>query len=122
MRKLIAVIPDKVEMDLGPLLAIATMFQIEQIENGMDLNLPATKVKRQYLTPAGLSRDDVLMSHFTPQGVFSITQCQNWLTKVGFGTKVNSLLSRMKRAGHIRGLGKGKYQFVKPLKPAASEK
>lgn len=111
MKKITATVPDNLDGTiLANLLAVATEFRIETL-NGGAAEEPKTKRNTVY----GKTATSVIMDHYTPDGVFNKHVSDGWLQAVGYASSTShTSLSRLVKSGHVRALGSGRFQFVKP--------
>lgn len=105
MKKLTAIFPDNVDINLGLIAKVATEVKIETLTNG---KLPVTR--HHGLEPV----DGVIMKHFTPSGSFRSSMAEEWIMKEGYQAKsAYGALSDLVKLGKIERLHKGAYRFVK---------
>lgn len=120
MKRIVAIVPDDAEIDLGPLLAKALDFRIERIT---DDPVPPVPRKVRNTLSDGRTAHSIIMEHYTPSGEFLGTNAQRWLEPLGYSSgAAGSALKRLSRKGFIRNLGSGRFQFLKPWEPGTTFK
>jgi hypothetical protein len=114
MKKLTATFHDNASIDVASIIAVAIDFKIETITQERPSGpKPSRHLDRTTSVPK------TLMDHFTPEGIFTVDQAEKWVADKGYNAKSSSsALHLLTHSRHIRRLGKGKFQFLKPLSGA----
>lgn len=105
MKKLIAMIPDDMLIP-SEFIAQCVEFKIETVSQ-------TGKSPRSRRVVPGKTCTKVILEHFTPQGMFTRSIAQGWLTQHGYAeTSVNSALHQLTKDGCVRKISHDRYQFL----------
>jgi len=109
MKRLVATFGDDVGLEfLAPILSQFRDFKIETVEE------PVKKISRPTHRFPGKTMPKVILSHFIPQGMFTMDLAVEWCRKEGYSnpSSVNPALSSLIELGCIERIGVKKYRFL----------
>lgn len=114
-KKIVIILPLDVDFDISGVVAKATFLSIETII-APPSTVESDAAKRGSRIKEGWTRDQAIMEHFTADGYFIRSNGEKWLQARGFAAAgFSSAISRLSKSGHIRALGSGRFQFLKPM-------
>lgn len=110
MRKFTFMLPDKVSIgDLSELLTLAVEFKMEIVP---DPDSP--KLHRKHHVNRRQTTDQLVLTHYTPEGMFTKSNAQDWLEKASYSrTSASPVLSQLKQKGFIKEISPQKYKWLK---------
>lgn len=109
MKKITILIDDDVDLtSLFTALVQAKEIKMETVEGE----------KKPVRRRTGRMGVQTIMSHYTPEGVFSFESARTWVEKEGYaGSSTSPFLSRLVTAGFLQRTDDGRFRFVKPFDP-----
>lgn len=113
MRKLTILFPDEHPIgDLSDILAVAIDFRMETVPNLEPLKR-TQKPHVKHHDPE-TSTVKVLLSHYTPDGIFTKDLASKWLTEKGYAaTSASPALSTLRKDEFIVDVAPKRYKWVK---------
>lgn len=116
MMKRITIVLDEealTSLDLQPLLRAASDVRMETVESEARGKSPHVRHKFPEK-----SIETVIMSHYTPEGMFSVPgTVGKWLETEGFNpASASPGVSVLVKKGYLERLGKGRVKFARPMR------
>lgn len=110
MKKLTILLPDNIQLgDLTNILAIAIEFKMETVP---DLH-STIKTHRKHVNRRQTT-DQLVLTHFTPEGMFTKSNVEDWLEKASYArTSASPSISQLKQKGFIKEISPQKYKWLK---------